>query len=210
MRRMSVPLGMLFCSRVRYRKAMTFIELLIVVAVMSVVSLAIYNAFSRGIEIWQRSQRVVREEDVVIFFDKVNGDAHAIVPFAAFPFEGSQTRVSFPAMVLAVADPLTTEAGEHVEQIGKVEYSFSPDEHVLIRRQADYGQACAGAWDPSRVLVKDVSSVTFAYLYATTTGEVVSDHALEASPSYLEVTVTFDEGGVVQKMQKIIPVFVSG
>ena len=64
---------------------MTLVEMLIVVGLVSFVMVAIYTSFANGLKVWKRSQQLVIEEDVAIFFDKFSQHFYN-------PFPHSQTK----------------------------------------------------------------------------------------------------------------------
>ena len=96
--------------RLLSRRAMTLMEILIVVSLIAMMSVAIFNALSNGMKIWKRSQQMVIEEDIAVFFDKIAHDIRNAFVFSQFRFEGDELRFAFPTMVYLFFTRLTREA----------------------------------------------------------------------------------------------------
>ena len=56
------------------RTGFTLVELVLVTAMLSVVGLAAYSAFSNGIRLWKRVNEEVIQEDINMFFVKISRD----------------------------------------------------------------------------------------------------------------------------------------
>ena len=153
--------------RSRYvRDGFTLIEMLIVVSLFSLVSLAIYTSIASGLNVWDRSRGRIIEEDIAIFFDKISMDLRNSFFYSKIEPVGSKNRFSFPCRVWVPADSrLGLAKGEYVEQLGKVEYFFDRNKHQLIRRIANYSQALADDYGSSQALLNRVEDVYFRYFY---------------------------------------------
>lgn len=187
------------------KNAMTFIELLIVASLLSILSIALYNALSNGLKVWSRSNRSMLEDDVVIFLDKINSDLKNSFYYSKISFSGSTNKFSFPTMVRVEADPRGPEKkGEYIKQIGKVEYYFDPYNGGLYRRFANYGKAENNEFFKPRLLVSSIDSLRFKYFYARELSELESDKTLETFPSAVEVTVEFSDQSGIRSINKFI------
>ena len=188
---------------------MTFIELTIVVSLISLLSLAIFNALSNGIKIWNKSNQLVLEEDVSIFFDKLTSDLHNAIIFSKLDFDGGETRFTFPAIIKVLPDPNSgLPADEYVDQIGLVQYYFDVTNRAVYRRQANYGQALKKEFNEPQKLVSSVEKFRFKYVYLTDNEEIISNNVLEILPSGLEVEVTFLDQKQEKTMTKIIDILI--
>ena len=196
----------LFLSR-HNKRAMTLIEVLIAVSLVTLISIAIYNSLSNGVKIWQRSQRLVIEEDINIFFDKLSQDIRNSFPYSKIKFEGNETSLSFPTMVHTLADArIGLSPNEYVEQIGKVEYYFDLTDRGLYRRQANYSQAIYETYQPAIKIIPAIENIKFSYFYQTDKGEEISREALATLPAGIEVKIEFSDKQGRRTMSKFIHV----
>ena len=78
-----------------YKKGMSFVEMLVVLTIMVIVSVGIYGMLNSGITIWQRTFEINFEEDVRIFFDRLRADLSKYVPFDSMNFEANKTSLGF-------------------------------------------------------------------------------------------------------------------
>lgn len=191
------------------KSGMTFIEVLIVSALIAVVSLSLYHGLNNGLKVWQRSQQLVVEEDILIFFEKLTKDLHNAYRFSTIAFEGVPSRFAFPVIQNSVIESsLNEQSQEYTEQLSKVEYIFDYNKNTLFRRQANYAQALEDQYAQPRAIVKGVSEVVFKYYYMTDTDEIYTESVLETIPSRIEVTVSFSDRGYRRAMRKdiILPI----
>ncbi|MDP8213351.1 MAG: type II secretion system protein [Candidatus Zapsychrus exili] len=196
-------------NKIFKKNAMTFIEVLIVISLFSVLSIALYNALANGLRVWDRSNYALIEEDIVIFFDKINSDLRNTFYYSKISFEGTDNKFSFPTIVYTPADPRSTQKKEgYVNQIGKVEYYFDSLDGGIYKREANYSKAESDKFFKARLLVGPVDSLGFKYFYSTDSGEIESDKTLETFPSGLEVTVEFTDKRGKRKANKFINIIV--
>lgn len=186
---------------------MTFVEILIVSALFAVISLALYNVFSNGIRIWQRAQNVVREEEIVIFFEKITKDLNNAYNYAGIPFEGTRNKFSFPSILpVQVPNIHDSENPQIQEQMGRVFYGYDYNKKSIYRRNANYSQALKDQYSQARTLVSDVDGVRFRYYYKTEHEEIYSEQILETLPNRVEIEVQFTDAGYQRAMRKILSI----
>ncbi len=189
------------------RRGMTLMEILIVVSLIAMTSVAIYSALSNGLRVWERSQQLVIEEDVAIFFDKFSQDLRNAFRYSMFKFEGGQQRITFPTIIHMLADKRSgLPQKEYVDQPGKVEYYYDGLEDILYRRQANYSQALNGHFFKKRALIHGVEAVKFSYFYYAEGREIYSPDVLETYPSRVEVEVEFSDKQGKKKMNRFIDI----
>lgn len=190
---------------------MTLIEVLLVVSIVSVISLALYNGLTTGIKVWERSRVVVKEEDIVIFFDKLTKDLHNSYFFSTIPFQGGESRLLFPTMVLTPADSsLELPEGELVEQLGQVEYYHDLLDDAIYRREYNYAQTLHYAQPQPRAIVEKVEGLKFRYMYVTPEGDIYTSDFLEAIPMGIEVEVQFSNAAGQRSLKKYIDIPIGG
>ena len=144
--------------------AFTLIELVIVAAIVSVISLAIYSALNNGLKIWQKANQQLVEEDLNLFFDKFSRDLRNVLKFTDIGFSGNAERLEFAAIIDSPRLQKRT--------VGEVVYSFDPGAGILNREQRDFSHIFDGKPGIVMQALKNISSVKFNYyVYDENTGE---------------------------------------
>ena len=190
-------------------RAFTIVEMLLVISLLSMISVAVFHAFVNGLKIWEKSYEARGEEDIFIFLDKLNRDLHNALAYSLVSFEGKESLISFPAIVRTPQDPRISH-GENVyiEQIGKIRYYFDSANNRICREQANYSQALNNEFAYEEILARDVQSLRFRYEYYEGSSFVSRERARETMPSYLQVAVVYGDVKNPKKVDKNIPVFI--
>lgn len=176
------------------QKAFTLIEVLLVLSLLSVISVAVYRALANGLAIWEKRSQTDTQEDILIFFEKLTEDLQKAVPFSRIPFDGQKSSVSFAALIKTPADrAINGRNDEYVEQIGQVEYYFDSMKKSLVREQKNYSQAVNKKSGSERVLVQGLLSVKFDYFYKENDAYTAVSEIHEAVPAVIMVTLKFLE-----------------
>ena len=190
-------------------KAFTFVEMLLVISLLSVIAIAVFRAFVNGVKIWEKSYEARPEKDIMIFFDKLSQDLHNAMTYSLIRFEGKEHMVSFPAIVRTLQDPnLSGGQDIYINQIGRVEYDYDPLKNRIYRKQAGYGQALKDDFDNEQILADGILSLVFQYDYREEKGFQTRQIARETLPSYLQAAVTYGDIRNPRRIQKDIPVFI--
>ena len=182
-------------------RGLTLIEILIVVSLMAMISLALYNAFNNGLKIWKLSQRLVVEEDIAIFFDKISQDLRNAYLHSKITFDGTEQRFAFPTIVRVIAPANPTL---YQDQLGRVEYFYDAAERKLYRKQATYGQALGETFEDPQLIAKSIDQVRFRYIYLTQQEPKYSEQVLETIPSAVDVEVEFSDTKNRHLLHKLI------
>ena len=185
-------------------RAMTLIEITIVVGLITIISVALYNGLSNGLRVWKYSQQLRTEEDIALFFEKISHDLRNSLLYSQMPFKSDFYSFSFPAIVRAIVDSKSGQ--EATDTIGMVEYSFDVGKKCIVRKQADYGQALGSEFDPAQTLVSAVDGIKFAFIYVTEKDQLYSEKILETIPSAVEVEVKFTDNNQKRSLKRIIDV----
>jgi len=187
--------------------AMTLMEVLIVVSLVSAVCLAIYSSLANGIKVWERSQKLIIEEDIAIFFEKINRDLQNVYQYSLIDFKGNNRNFSFPTMIKFLPDKRSQfNDQQFIEQMGKVEYYFDGISRNLYKRQASYGQALNQKFGDPRVIISNIDDIIFKYVYVTEAGEFFSDQILEVLPMGVVVEVHFLDDEEKRVLRKIMDI----
>jgi len=189
------------------QRSLTLVELLLVTSIMAALSIAIFQTFFNGIDVWKRSLRVSADEDILIFFDKLNNDLAHAVNFSGFTFEGAERSLTVPTVVNV---PMTRSGSREIEYVfqqpGMVRYSFRNDGE-LTREVAYYGRALKKEFGAPMIMARGVAGVDFSYADSVD-GSLEKhgplDHTL---PNYVRVRVQVkDDTGEVREFQRVFEV----
>lgn len=190
------------------KSGFTFIEVLLVASLFSLIGVALYSTFSSALKIWDRSQRVVMEEDVTLFFDRIGEDLRNTFYHSRIHFLGKETRMSFATTVSTVADPHSSRREEElIDQIGRVEYYFDLTDKGLYRRQANYAQALREQYQEPRLMVAGIRDLKFRYYFVGESDLLLHQFVEQVIPISVEVVVVFeDESGQRHEMRRFISI----
>ena len=181
------------------QNAYTLIEMLLVVSILAMMSLALFHALSSGLNIWERSRKFVVEGDIAIFLDKIGQDLRNSFPYSKMPFVGKGTLLRFPTRIRT----FRAQDEEILERMGVVEYYFDSGKKSLIRRQFSYGQALRGDPGKERLLLSSVS-VHFAYYFLEGNEAVLKKEIDTAMPRAVAIEVEFLDGREKRSWRKLI------
>ena len=193
------------------KTAMTLAEILIVVALISLVSVAIYNALTNGLKVWNRSRSLIVEEEVAVFFEKITEEARNGFPFSLIPFEGNELRFAFPTRIKTLVDQKRRgQDEEYVEQVGRIEYYFDPTKDTLFKRTSVYGQAVNYQTAEAKEALTGISDFRFRYDYITDHETLYSQEVLDVLPVSVEITVKFMDRGKEKTLSKTVDLPLGG
>lgn len=184
----------------------TLVEMLIVTAILSVVALAIYATFNNGMEIWQKVNRQLPEEDLNIFFDKFSLDLRNSFKFTGINFSGTIDRLEFPTLV----NNLRLEK----RTVGKLIYAYEPQGQILNRYQIDFSGVYDDESDAApRQSLKNVKTLKFQYYLYDEQNKVYlwqDEWLKEGLPLAVRVELEFDDGQKTKKFTKTVNISISG
>jgi prepilin-type N-terminal cleavage/methylation domain-containing protein len=180
-------------------QGMTLIEILIVSAILSLLAYVISASLINGMKIWERSKRAMLEEDVIIFFEKIEHDLRNAYPYSKLSFLGTEKSFAF-----GIVFPEQAMESESAQTVGKVEYYFDITDKILYRRIAKYGQALKEEYAAGLAVMKGIDDLQFKYVYLTKEGEVSVPQTLDAFPAGIDIQIKFIDTEGEKKMQKLI------
>ncbi len=133
----------------------TFVELLITLALLTLVVGTIAATLSGGLSIWQRTQTIgTQDQALQVAAVQLQRDAHGVRRFAPMPFEGAYDEVSFPAMVPAADEPM----------LGRVGYFFDSGRRRLCRSSVEVRDVrLRRLREACQPLLTEVDRARFAY-----------------------------------------------
>jgi len=187
----------------------TTIEVLLVVSMVAMITLTLYTAFINGVKVWKRSQSFVREEKIVLFFDKISEELRNSFKISTIEIQGKKNSLAFPAIVRVPADPRSYMRGKgYIDQVGQVKYYFDSVKKGLYKRIANYGLAVEEKFFEPRVVVESVEYLEFRYKLFRD-GKFVSATNIDEVPALVQVEIRFlDSQGLRRQMKKdiLIPI----
>ena len=185
----------------------TLIEMLIVLAMFSLIGLAIFTTLSNGVRIWQRLNQTIAQEDVNIFFERFARELRNTFEFDTIKFQGQADKVVFASLVTTPGSSQGQRQRQEHEMemgIGQLTYSYDKTTGQLIREKRDYSQIYTGDDGSQRELLKDIDSLKFIYyLYDEKKKDYVwqEEYLSEGLPLALRIELEFNDE---QKSKSII------
>ena len=187
-------------------------EVLLTAILVSLVGLAVFQAFNNGVKLWARSKGLDHDLGMAMFLERLGDDLRSTTPITGIPFKGIGSKVSFPAIVWTPADRNGSRAHEGlVDQIGVVQYYYDYAEKKIFRRQANYGQALKKQWGEPQEAASDVEEFTVHYYFTGSRGMLLKSIADEAVPAGVMVDLVYKDGtGGERRLRRFFPVPVGG
>jgi len=183
----------------------TFIEMLIVTVMVSIISLAIYSTLNNGIKIWQRINRQLPAQDLLIFFDRFSNDLKNSFEFQGISFAGTENTLGFATLV--------SSARLNNKTVGKVTYSYDRQSEILSRQQQDYSQVCNQEESENKKFINNIKSLSFQYNFYDTKGNSYLwqyGWENEKLPRAVRMELEFDDGKQILKFTKTVSIPVGG
>jgi type II secretory pathway pseudopilin PulG len=192
-------------------KAFTLTEILLVSVLFSLIGITVFNAFSNGIKLWARGERLVVESNIGLFLDQLGQDARDVPLITGIPLRGTGNRISFPTIVMTPADHSAARAQEeYIDQIGAVQYNYDPADKKIYRRQANYSQALKGIWSNPVEVASGIENVIFQYHFSSDKGMQTKTETDEVLPMGISVGIEFEVDGQPRHMRRFFPIPVGG
>ena len=193
------------------RKAVTLIEMLLVVSLFALTALAVFHFLINGLKIWDQGQQLGVIEDVAIFSEKISQELRNAFPFSQFGFSGTKDSLRFPTLVTTLSEGNEMLGfNEYVKQIGEVEYEFNQATNSIYRRQANYGLSLEGKFFPKRVVLTSIDSLQFNYLYHSEDGSWIEKEEGNAIPYAVKIQIGYTVKGKHNSWVKIVAVPMGG
>jgi len=186
-------------------RGLTLIELILVTAILSVVSLAIYSTFNNGLRIWQRINKQLPEEDLNIFFDRFGYDLRNLLQFNGISFSGTEYRLAFATIV--------NSSRLQKRTVGEIIYFYDSQAEILKREERDFPQVFSGDEGPIAQSLTGVQSLRFQYyIYDTNKKEYLwqDQGPEEGIPLAVRMELEFKDGTQTHKFTKTVNIPVGG
>lgn len=186
------------------KQGFTFVEMLIVSAILSVVALAIYAAFNNGIKIWQKVNQPLAEEDLDIFLDKFAADLRNTFKFTGIKFLGAKDWLGFPTLVSSL--------GLEKRTPGQVIYFYDAQTKTLSRKQKDFAQVYAEEEGTINQTLRNLRGLKFQYyVYDKDKKEYLwlEEWLREDLPLAVRIELEVIDGEKINKFSKTVGIPVS-
>jgi prepilin-type N-terminal cleavage/methylation domain-containing protein len=186
-------------------RAFTLVELLIVISMMSVVSLAIYSALNNGLKIWQRVNRQVPQEDANIFLNKVSSDLRNAVKLKKINFSGNEERLEFPSLVYS--------SRWQNKSVGKIYYAYDSKSGIITQEQRDYSMLFSDEPGVKRQLLSGLSALKFQFYYYDKDNKEylwLDEWSKEGLPLAVKVEIEISGQGKTNTFVKTVDIPVGG
>ncbi|MFH1062063.1 MAG: type II secretion system protein GspJ [Candidatus Omnitrophota bacterium] len=140
--------------------ALTFIEMLLATAMVSVIAVALYGMISNGLKVWQIVNQESPQINSNIFFEKINMELKNAIGFEGIDFVGDESSFSFGCVAR------TAESDNGFNQgIGRVKYFYDQGLNSFYRQYADYEQLLSLEQPQARSLLENVNNVSLSYYF---------------------------------------------
>jgi len=193
------------------KKGFTFVEVMLVVSLVTVVGLAVYTSFSHGLRIWGRGQDIVAEEDVFIFLEKLSLELRNSFVFSQVAFNGETRQLMFPGVFQSGKTIATGSGGkEYPLQVGAVGYSFDPLEKIIYKQQLNYGQVVNKVAAHKVPVVRNVQNIKFGYVPRSGSTLIEKFVSTKELPRAVYVEVELLRGKTSHKIKKYIRIPTAG
>lgn len=135
------------------KAAFTFVEMLVVVTIFSILSVAVYATFASGMRMWGRVQdAALSQRKAALRLEKMSSDLRQILYFPQIGFAGKSNEVSFPSLSAN-------------NELVKVTYFF--EQNNLLRKQELYKDILEEKKEEvkAKSLLTEVEDLKFEFAY---------------------------------------------
>lgn len=133
-------------------KGMSFVELMVVVAIFSLVAVTVYACLISGINVYKRTSDFnVSERKEFFALEKISQKIRNSLDYSRMGFEGEDDFFSFPYM--------------EGEEVLNITYSFDKDRRKLYEIRRDFEEFIDGEKGESKVMFSPVKKFKFSYRY---------------------------------------------
>ena len=186
------------------RGSFTLIELIVSVAILSVIVVSIYSVFSLGVRTWRRGNENTSLQKIRIGLLKMENELKRSFFFSKVPFRGTSSEIIFPLAIKV----------EEAERVYIVTYYIDDDKATgfknLMRREMVFSD---GLKDEEVLEKKLFSAASIQFGYPFKSGDISDSIEWQDSwgepqgkmPSGVRITFKIDDGNEDYNKVVIIP-----
>ena len=133
----------------------TLIEVLLVVMLASVAFGAISFGLVGGLRVYGRVEQLLFDQELALFFEKVDSDLKNACPYQKIPFSRTETSLSFATLRQEEKDPAFASSRPI-----QVNYEWNSQEGTVSRIESDPAYS---VFEKHQILLQNVKSLAFDY-----------------------------------------------
>ena len=153
--------------------AFTLVELLISVAIVSLVGVAIYSVFANGVNAWRKgTENKSYARNIRLSSEKLGRELRNAFKFSEIAFEGTDDSIQFAGLISVQSeyDEDEEEGEEKGEQfryeLGRIAYFYDRKEDALCKEEKTFPQTVAQEEiEDGEVVIANVREIEFSYCY---------------------------------------------
>ena len=191
-------------ERNRCRSAgFTLVELLVTLALMTVIFSILFSMIGGGVKIWERLKCGVRQEhDIYFALDSIRRGLHGLSPFEPIRFKGASERMDFSVLL----NPDIENSDSTLREPGQRSYYFDKNSRTLCESERLYrGMRRDNRAEKCKPLAQNIDKVRFTYLFynATSKGFLWRGYWSDKQPPIsVKVELDYDEPCSEKKSRK--------
>lgn len=175
------------------KKAFTFVETMIVLALFGILGVSLFSSFSMGMKVWKRATSAnLFKRKAVLTIERLSMELRRTFNYASIGFLGSKAHIEFPGIV--------------ANKIYNLSYDFFPEEKY-VKRSGISRQGMLGLEDGnfSRIVIPQVKDFTLSYYSADNqTGNYTFleswNNTAAGIPAAVKVSVVLEDGTNLEKI----------
>ena len=138
-------------------RALTFMELIVVMAIVSLIWMSIYVHMENGLKIWRKASSKSPRQELDMFLEKFTSDLRSTFKFNGIGFKGKNDRLEFPALLYS--QKLRNRS------VGEISYVYESGNKYLYRKKRDYSNIFDKENGLNANILRNVLSMKLLYYY---------------------------------------------
>lgn len=182
------------------------IELLAVISLIVLLSIAVYGNFQSGVSIMNRVAASSPDEEVQIFIEKFSRDVVNSFPYKGVSFEGTAESLRFPTLVRSIPE-LGGGYG-----IGRVTYSYDSFHRSISKLSENMSDVYQEKEAEGNPIFRGVQSLSFQYFQYDPAQQIyfwedswVEEEGNKTYPIAVKLEMEFIHEGESRRISRTIP-----
>jgi prepilin-type N-terminal cleavage/methylation domain-containing protein len=156
-----------FLKTVSNSRGLSLIEVLVAVAIVSIIGLSVFTVFAQGLKLWQRAASVIPDVDSDIVFEMITADLTNAYQSNMASFEGADTMMRFFSYSRRNYEVKNPEV--RIRHPKAIQYLFVPEGKLLARSEEPLeillSKNAKSRQIPYKVVVKGLKECRFEYYH---------------------------------------------